>query len=1473
LSVTNNSNRAGSVTKERAIKCWILDTIVYNLNKLTLNSLSLRAMAKQFQKITSSLSPFTMTGFYFPAGIKNLLAMGCDPGGGVTVRVLFLSLVVMIAVSMCCEVTVCALEVPDVLEAYAGEEGSVWERVNQPGFGSDYNMSVVAMAEYGERLYAMTRNEVEGAEVWRTSDTGWEQVFFPDSETNGIYGNTWINNVWGAMKVFQGKLYFGFSSGLQGSVLKSTGCEIWRYDGENWEPVISDKKDTEESGTITAISGCEEDDGDIMAQITDNSKSWTEDEWAGGVLQITSGGGKYRRFDIISNTADTLTVQQNEEAGDGGTEYTVCESKPYSNPFPPYSYDLGAVEVDDSYKIGTDDDENGFGDYWNKTITKMCVYNAKLYVSTGLNYDYGGQVWYTEDGDNWTVTQPANSFGNFHTDPKYPNSKKPVSTSISSLCTSSVSGSEVLYAGGAGSSGDKSLVNLGACSRMAKLTATGWELIVDTNVDDNDTGTNENGFGDGMECTLQSGNFLPWCLTSFDNKLIAGIQSLGGARVLYSTNGSSEDGSWFYSVGGDGLLPAGFDGEVNGGIPTMYQNVAVNLSTFENYLYAGLVSTFAPAMGATKEYLTGSLIWKTSDGINWQQVTGDGFGDDYVVGFEAFTTFANALYVSASKGASSSIEGLGGASILRLVSDAADDYDEDGIINITDNCPVIANADQTDSDLDGSGDACDSFPNSYPPLPEALDAMESGSAVTVREVVVEEWEENSNFYYAFEPKQEVPTVGFIIYPGGLLDPRAYAPPAHTIAAEGYLVIIVKMPDDLAFLSPKRANRVMSDYDEIETWVIGGHSLGGSFSCAYAKEFTDKVDGVVLWASWPSEGFRLDDTELKAISIYGTNDGHPEEIEAGAEHLPAGAKFVKIEGGNHTQFGYYDTSPFPYQEGDNPADRSREAQQEEIIQATVVFLGSFSVDFYDQGPFPVQVIYVPDISAPVTLDIYTPSDSDTYPVIIFQHGFTGSIKNYETISTYLASHGFVVVLPQMYPPGDSGSAPTLEEEADLGVQIISWIEGNINSHIPVVADTSLLGLAGHSRGGQIAYRMALDDDTTGKVKALAGVDPVDGIEMFGQTLAVTGPLTFDIPTYILGTGLGPIVVDDFLACAPEEVGPLHFYCNSPNPTWLVMATTHGHADMIDEEDFEEFCPGGPDRDGMRALTGGTLAAFFSGILQGNESALSVLSDSGSAPVPTEMEMNRMGGACADVTLEPGDVYYNPFHNPSDEEAVVKKPMCLDNQELVGGIQFDLCEYDLASDPIDCMECIDCELTERTTMFDCEVVELGNGCCRVLLFCKNPGCAINPGLCDIVTVVYQAFPISEECPGDECIIQMPENIVASDYDGYQLSAVGFPGTVCPIVCGDVCPAGTPPGWDCGDGVVDIYDIMCEVDFALTDDPMSAPNPCQLPRANVPTGTPPDCQDPDDTINILDIMVLIDMALGRQDCCTFYYTGVMY
>jgi hypothetical protein len=231
----------------------------------------------------------------------------------------------------------------------------------------------------------------------------------------------------------------------------------------------------------------------------------------------------------------------------------------------------------------------------------------------------------------------------------------------------------------------------------------------------------------------------------------------------------------------------------------------------------------------------------------------------------------------------------------------------------------------------GSGQA-----KSFPPLPEALAALNPDEQVDVEKKVLP-WTLLNHDYYVFTPKEKSPATAFVFYPGGLVDPRAYAPPLHAIAAAGYLAILVSMPFDLAPFGPNRAQKIIRQYPGIKKWAIGGHSAGGSFACKYAKEHTGEIAGVVLWASWPSESFRLDDTELKAISIYGTKDGQPDEIRDGAKDLPADAIFVEIQGGNHTQFGYYDTAPDPVQPGDGIADITREEQQTIIIKSTIEFL--------------------------------------------------------------------------------------------------------------------------------------------------------------------------------------------------------------------------------------------------------------------------------------------------------------------------------------------------------------------------------------------------------------------------------------------------------------------------------------------------------------------------------------------------------
>jgi len=213
------------------------------------------------------------------------------------------------------------------------------------------------------------------------------------------------------------------------------------------------------------------------------------------------------------------------------------------------------------------------------------------------------------------------------------------------------------------------------------------------------------------------------------------------------------------------------------------------------------------------------------------------------------------------------------------------------------------------------------------PMPEALAALQSDSQVRVE----------TKPWLIFRPLAEEPIVGLILYPGGRVDPRAYAPAARAIAAEGYLVVIVPMPLNLAFFAPDRAARVMAAFPEVKRLTIGGHSLGGAMAARFVHRQPSAVHGLVLWASYPSASDDLSSVrDLAVVSIYGTRDGlaTEETIAASRSLLPAETRWVAIAGGNHAQFGWYGP-----QSGDNPATINRQAQQQEVVAATLALLAN------------------------------------------------------------------------------------------------------------------------------------------------------------------------------------------------------------------------------------------------------------------------------------------------------------------------------------------------------------------------------------------------------------------------------------------------------------------------------------------------------------------------------------------------------
>jgi predicted esterase len=210
------------------------------------------------------------------------------------------------------------------------------------------------------------------------------------------------------------------------------------------------------------------------------------------------------------------------------------------------------------------------------------------------------------------------------------------------------------------------------------------------------------------------------------------------------------------------------------------------------------------------------------------------------------------------------------------------------------------------------------------PMPEALAALRSDAQVTI----------STGNWLVFAPANAVPNTGFIFYPGGRVDYRAYAPAAHQIAAQGYLVVIARMPLNLAIFDVNAAQEVQAAYPQIKRWAIGGHSLGGAMAAAFAKTHPGAVQGLALWAAYPASNADLSSSGLTVVSIFGSQDGlaTSEKIDASRYLLPADTAWVKINGGNHAQFGWYGS-----QAGDNPASISRAGQQDQLIVATLTML--------------------------------------------------------------------------------------------------------------------------------------------------------------------------------------------------------------------------------------------------------------------------------------------------------------------------------------------------------------------------------------------------------------------------------------------------------------------------------------------------------------------------------------------------------
>lgn len=165
----------------------------------------------------------------------------------------------------------------------------------------------------------------------------------------------------------------------------------------------------------------------------------------------------------------------------------------------------------------------------------------------------------------------------------------------------------------------------------------------------------------------------------------------------------------------------------------------------------------------------------------------------------------------------------------------------------------------------------------------------------------------------------------IFYPGALVEPAAYAPLLRELAAKGMDCFLIKMPLNLAVLSPGKAKRVMQSY-VYDRWFFAGHSLGGAMAAQFAAKHPDTPAGLFLLGAYTVKD--LTKAAFPVVCIFGSEDGvlNRKRLEKSFNLSPDTLEVVELNGGNHAQFGVYGP-----QRGDGTATISAAAQRKQTVQ--------------------------------------------------------------------------------------------------------------------------------------------------------------------------------------------------------------------------------------------------------------------------------------------------------------------------------------------------------------------------------------------------------------------------------------------------------------------------------------------------------------------------------------------------------------
>ncbi|KAM3373723.1 chlorophyllase type 0-like [Capsicum galapagoense] len=192
----------------------------------------------------------------------------------------------------------------------------------------------------------------------------------------------------------------------------------------------------------------------------------------------------------------------------------------------------------------------------------------------------------------------------------------------------------------------------------------------------------------------------------------------------------------------------------------------------------------------------------------------------------------------------------------------------------------------------------------------------------------------------------------------------------------------------------------------------------------------------------------------------------------------------------------------------------------------------------------------------------------YPVLLFFHGFVLKPIWYKSLLQHISSHRYIIVAPKL------SSLISQSDEVKRAAKVTEWLGKGLISVLPEKVQPDLLKLAvsGHSRGGKIAFALALlhgnSTPTTLKFQALVGIDPVAGSSpscLSAPKILKYIPQSFDqsIPVAVIGSGLGNQRAHCiFPPFGPNGVNHSEFFNESKPPCYyLVSKSGKGSKELL------------------------------------------------------------------------------------------------------------------------------------------------------------------------------------------------------------------------------------------------------------------------------------------------------------------------